>query len=62
MCVNYDLCFRCYAGRAVIHTDHEFREIGDEFVEEEEKQSDKVSTSDASSSDGDSSDDDSDDD
>lgn len=56
MCVNYDLCFKCHSSRAVIHRDHEFRELGYEFEEDlkEVDQSDKDSSSDTTSSDDDS--------
>jgi len=55
------LCFKCYAGRANIHPGHEFREIGEEFVEEGD-QGEKVSTSEGTSSEGTSSDEEEDDD
>lgn len=55
VCVNYDLCFKCFASAAIIHPGHEFRDIGHEFDEEEQaankQDGDEDSASDTSTSD-----------
>lgn len=33
-CWEFDLCYKCYAGRDVLHPDHEWELMGQEFEDD----------------------------